>query len=132
MNKNDFINRLLVKFMTNAETAQAKIVSEDLDSYLPTTIDFDYLYDKVILDYPQKTMPAISWLKQHFRIAKEFEDKSTQWTWDIIAHTKTGQEYRFACYLSVSETEGRETFKKCHPELIYVGNNRRKVMANVY
>ena len=118
--------------MTNAETTQAKIISEDLDNYLPATIDFDYLYDKVILEYPQKSMPAISWLKQHFRTAKEFENKTTQWTWDIIAQTKTGREYRFACYLSESEREGIESFRKCRPELIYVGNNRREVMENAY
>ncbi len=134
MNKRQFIDKMLVRFMSNASETTAKLIADDYERLIPSTLDFDYLYDKVCLEYQQRTIPQIAQLKQWFKTAEEYahSETSTQYTWKIFAKTKKGYPYEFHCFLNVPEMQGVAEFKKARPELIYVGNNYREVMQYGY
>lgn len=132
MNKKQFIDKMLVKFMSNASTIQAKQFVEEYDQFLKPTLDFDFLYEKVITDYTQKSAPQISQLRQWFRTAKEFETQNTTSTWKIYAQTKRGDLYDFYCFVAVPEIVGVKEFKESRPELIYIGNNYKEVVKYGY
>lgn len=132
MNKKQFIDKMLVKYMSNANVQQAQLVAEEYENHLNSQLDFDYLYDKIVSEYSQRSIPLVSQLKQWFRIAKEFEQHATNGTWKIFAETKSGVPYEFHCWLSTPEIIGVKEFKECRPELIYLGNNYREVMKYGY
>ena len=132
LNKKQFIDKMLVKFMSKADTAQAQQTADEYDQFLRSTLDFGYLYEKVITEYQMKSVPSIAWLKQHFKTAKEYEEKRTDTTWKIFAETKSGVPYEFHCFVSTPESVGVAEFKKDRPELIYVGNNFKEVVEYGY
>ena len=132
MNKKQFIDKMLVKFMSNASTIQAKQLVEEYDQFLKPTLDFDYLYEKIVTEYNKRSAPQISELRQWYKTAAEYENKNTSSTWKIFAETKYGGKYEFHCFVSIPEAIGVSEFKKARPELIYCGNNYKEVVKYGY
>lgn len=110
MNQYEFIQRLLVKFMSNADENQAFLAKQDFEKFLPKTIDYDYLYEKVVTEYKLKSMPDIAWLKQHYR-NKVYKDFDAGLTWTALIKTDLG-DYEFAIEMKYTEEQVRNAYKK--------------------
>ena len=132
MNKKQFIEWLIIKFMSNADARLAEVALKDLESILPENIDFEYLRTSILTNYEKRIMPDFNFMKQYFRKVGNGDNKWTATTWDIFGKTRQGLVYAFANYMGVSEYEGREIFIKAHPELEYVGNNRNEILKRIY
>lgn len=124
MEKIDFIKKLLVKFMSNADEIQAKQSKEDLERILPENIDFDYLYDMVLTKYDKRTMPIYKDLEPHFRRKNFGKENTVFWT---ITVKKKGCDclYDFPVDMKYSLREAILAYKK--DGLEYVSDNRGEI-----
>ena len=126
MNKHDFIDKMLVKFMSNAKTEQAKQAEEEYEQFLKSTFDFDYLYEKVCTEYNLRSIPLISWLKQHYRTSKEYKSDSSNLYWTALFRTKLG-DYEFPIEMKYTEQQVADAYRR-KLGWQYLKGNRRQVM----
>ena len=133
MDRKQFIEWLIVKYMSNAEVRQVAIATKDMDATIPDDLDFDFLRVSILTNYDKRSMPDYNYMKQYFRkkTNKNYDSKWTPTTWNIYGKSKSGMVYEFANYMGVSEFKGREIFEKAHPELEYVGNNRAEMLERL-
>lgn len=130
MNKTEFIEWIVLKYMSNVDTPQAKSTKKDFVDTIPDDIDYDFLRVSLLINYDKRIIPDYNYLKQYFKKKTETASGQPKWTkntWDITARTKDGRIYTFGNYMSVSEYKGIEAFKKGYPELEYISNNRQEV-----
>lgn len=129
MNKKEFIDWLIVKYMSNAEQRQAEIAVKDFELTIPADIDFDFLRVSILTNYDKRTMPDYKFMQQYFRKKTTSNNFKNPIYWTIWAKTKYGV-YEFAEELSVKVEDAKETIKKRGFE--YIKDNKDEVLKSIY
>lgn len=129
MNKKQFIEWLLIKYMSNAEDRQADVAIKDFELTIPDDIDFDFLRVSILTNYDKRTMPDYKFMQQYFRKKTTSNNFKNPVYWTIWAKTKYGV-YEFANELSVKLEEGIEIIKKRGFE--YIKDNRNETIKRLY
>ena len=126
MNQYQFIQKLLVKYMSHADEEQAMQAKEDLQRLLPTDLDFDYVYDKVLKCYDKRSMPSYKDLEPYFRYNRPLQDTLY---WTALIATNLG-EYEFAIEMKYTEEEVARAYREKKGWRFIKGNRQQVRLDN--
>ena len=95
MNKNEFINKIVLRHSGSLTSDQISALQEDYSVVLGEEIDFDSLFSSYLQEYNFNVAPKPAWFvqrakKKSIRLRKEYEIR------DLIVYLKDGRKYDFA------------------------------------
>lgn len=104
MNKEEFIQKIILRHATNMNPEQMTALQEDYTTVLEDNTDFDSLFRVYLDEYQNKTFPPPAWFKQ--RAKKKFNPTSCKELdiRDIYFRLPNGLSYQ-AAYIYPEETE---------------------------
>lgn len=103
MNKDEFIQRIILRHSQNMNPEQMKALQEDCSIVLDDNTDFDSLFQSYLDEYNFNTPPKPAWFKQ--RAKKKIVHSGTNIEIrDLLVVLPDGKQYQFA-YQYPLETE---------------------------
>jgi len=123
MNKKGFVDRLTLRFLSNASDDLALMESEDLERTLPDNLDFDSVYDEFLKRYEKRSMPMYKDIEPFFKYRSSDSDLNSIY-WDLTVTTNNG-DYSFAIPMKYTVEQAKATYRK--KGWFYVSDNWQEV-----
>ena len=103
MNKEDFIQKIILRHATNMNPEQMTALQEDYTTVLEDNTDFDSLFRVYLDEYQNKTYPPPAWFKQRAKKKIVHSDTNIEIR-NLLVVLPDGNQYQFA-YQYPLETE---------------------------